>query len=97
MLNLHSAMSHTHDAIDPRALRPRRAPPASFVSPPDVAGGAHAVGVFAVGPTAIGGLVSGRARIRQLEIDSLVVRKLYIVDQLGAPPSSGDTASRMTR
>ena len=47
--------------------------------------GAVAIGALAIGALAIGRLAIGRSRIRYLEIDELVVRKLRVTDVLQTP------------
>jgi len=43
---------------------------------------------MAVGALYIGRLFVGRARIRWLEIDELVVRRIRVIEQLMPPPTS---------
>jgi hypothetical protein len=43
--------------------------------------GAVSVGAMAIGALAIGSLTAGRARLRDVEIDRLVVRRLTVLEQ----------------
>ena len=58
--------------------------------------GAAALGAVAVGALAVGRLAVGQARIRRVEIDELVVRRLRITEELQVPhgPVSKDPADR---
>lgn len=47
--------------------------------------GAVAIGALAIGALAIGRLTIGRTRIRRIEVDDLVVRRLYITEELQVP------------
>jgi hypothetical protein len=47
--------------------------------------GAVAIGALAIGALAIGRLTIGRTRIRRIEVDDLVVRRLYITEELQIP------------
>ena len=58
--------------------------------------GAFALGAVAVGCLAIGRLAVGRARIRRLELDTLVVRKLKITEQLQVPPAAATSLNGST-
>jgi hypothetical protein len=76
-----------------RALRPDR-PENSAISLVGHALGAAAIGAAALGAVAIGALAVGRlvvgqARIRRVEIDELVVRRLRITEELSVPDGSG--------
>ena len=51
--------------------------------------GAKAIGALAVGALATGRLVIGCARIRRIEIDDLVTRRLHITEKTDAPDKSG--------
>lgn len=51
--------------------------------------GAAALGAVAVGALAVGRLAVGQARIRRVEIDELVVRRLRITEELSVPHGSG--------
>jgi hypothetical protein len=70
----------SHAALD---LEPIALPP---VSVPAVAVGAFALGALAIGALAIGALAIGRleirtARLREVEIDSLTVRRFNVADE----------------
>lgn len=58
-----------------------------------IAIGAFAVGAMAIGALAIGRLAIGRVQVRRLEIDDLVVRRIRVLEELAAPPT---TDVRMT-
>jgi hypothetical protein len=49
---------------------------------------ALAIGALAIGAVAIGALAIGSARIRRIEIDELVVRRLRVTEDLQLPPSA---------
>ena len=58
--------------------------------------GAAALGAVAIGALAVGRLAVGQARIRRVEIDELVVRRLRITEELSVPhgPGSKDPGDR---
>ena len=58
--------------------------------------GAAALGAVAIGALAVGRLAVGQARIRRVEIDELVVRRLRITEELSVPhgPGSKDSGDR---
>jgi hypothetical protein len=65
------------------------------VSVPAVAVGAFAlvalaIGALAIGPLAIGRLEIGKARLREVEIDSLTVRHLKVIEETAGEPNNAE-------